>query len=138
MNFFIGIEAEGDKKGVQTLFIGDFKNANIKKLILFLVARKINRVYFGANNFRQLPFWFIEFVESCPKNISIVAEIKDPIDAIKQNKRVDFVLYIDIDYIQEIKIIQNKTLTWTRLTDMKSWVNHINDLLYSKDKEIKL
>lgn len=139
MNLFTGIEAEGHQKGKETLFIGDVPVININKLIGFLHKKEITRVYFGANNFRQLPFWFNEFVEKCPFAVSIIAEIKNPDDIPKvKNNRVTFVLYIDINKIQEIKTVKNKTLTWTRLTDMKSWVNQTDDTIYKRDKEAKI
>ena len=136
MDLFIGTEIEGNKKGIKTLFVGDIPIIDIKKIINFLIDQKINRIYFGADNYRRLPDNFNYFVELCPDNISIVAEIKNPTDAIRHNKRVDFVLYIDIDNIQEIKTIQDKKLTWTRLTDMQSWVNYIDDFIYTRDEEI--
>ena len=139
MDFFIGIEAEGYQKGTKTLFIGDVPFIDIDKLIIFLRNENINRVYFGANNFMKLPFWFNEFIEKCPNFISIIAEIKNPKDTLEitNKNRVCFVLYIDINEIQEIKTIKGIKLTWTRLIDMKSWINYTNDLMYKQDVEIK-
>lgn len=146
MKYFVGREAEGSKdKNVLTLFVGheySEEEVSVRKIVNWLIQNKINRVYFGASNYRKLPLWINDFIDNCPSHISLIAEIKDIDEVLKINKihrkRIEFVLFLDTSIIHSIKTIIGDTLTWIDLETNHLSINKVDDPIYSDDKEILL
>lgn len=146
MKYFIGREIEGSKNiGVSTLFIGPedpSEEAVVSRIIRWLEQNNVDRIYFGAGNYRKLPSWINCFLDNCPRNINIIAEIDDINEIFKVSRyyrcRIEFVLFLDVSEIQSVKTVQDKKLTWIDLQTNTLSTNNINDIIYNEDREVLL
>lgn len=147
MRIFHGIEAEGPWKGCSSLFVAD-PTVTIGELISALEksrSLKIEQIYFGAGNNRQVPAK--DILESLPglaKRYRLIFEIESPaqLDAIPKYllKFIDVVLCIQIEArqtlenIRSVKLFGQGTLSW--LGPVNPVITDLSDPLYDQDKEI--
>lgn len=147
-DLFVGIEAEGPERGVNTLFVGDKEITQERIDAALEKYPDINRVYFGAGNKYGPPKKASSiFPNLLERGFKIVLEVRSPIHLdflpIDIINKIHVVLTIPVLFnasknnlsINSIKMVFNDQLSW-RTLHKKKYNNYLSDELYEKDIQL--